>query len=294
MHQWPDGIREYILDRFGPAPEVHQLGGMSNAAVVRIEGRGRSAVLKRSLSPVETHIYVAVSGPLRANGVRLPELYVSFQEDNTYWLLLEDIRHPFPRQRWEADVEQLEMLRRLHELASDAVDLPSDVYKPEWQPAMTERALSLFAPDVAARLNEVLPTIRAATLTLFESGCLISGDPNPANWGLWNDGTLVLYDWERCTRGAAAIDLAITVPGLGTRATFEKIAAIYSGFAPGIDPRQLASDIASAKVWSVVEFLASYAQGSIVPTFSIETLLEDIPEWLRHVDPSSGAIMNES
>lgn len=283
MCRWPAPIRESIEDRVGPDPVVHQLGGMSGGAVFRLEGRGRSAVLKWALNPVETHVYTAMSDSLRANGVELPHLYASIEEDGAFWLLLEDIPHPLPQDRWQADDEQLEMLHRLHTLSLSSVALPPAAYQPQWPEAMTERALSLFDPEVAASLDSVLQIIRDTALRLFQPNCLISGDPNPANWGLRDDETLVLFDWERCTLGTPAIDLAITVPGLGSRDAFERVAAAYNGSAPQSDPSQLASDIACAKVWSVVEFLAGYAQGTIAPTFPMQPLLNEFPEWVRNV-----------
>lgn len=73
------------------------------------------------------------------------------------------------------------------------------------------------------------------------------------------------------------------VAGPRSRAAFERVAAVYSGSAPQSDPRQLASDIARAKVWCVIEFLAGYAQGTIAPAFPIELLLNEFPEWVRDV-----------
>lgn len=105
----------------------------------------------------------------------------------------------------------------------------------------------------------------------------------PQTGGQRDDGTLVLFDWERCTRGSPAIDLAIAVPGLGSRAAFERVAAVYCGIAPGIDSRQLGFAIARSKVWSVIEFLAGYARGSIAPAFPVEPLLEDVPAWMSDV-----------
>lgn len=146
---------------------------------------------------------------------------------------------------------------------------------------MTDSMLSLFDPQVAGSLREKLQDVRKATTRLFEPTCLISGDPNPANWGLRDDGTLVLYDWERCTRAAPAIDLAITVPGLGNHDSFQKVAAVYD------DSGQLTPGIARAKIWVVVEFLAGCAQERTVPSFPIEPLLEQIPAWLYDVAPLS-------
>lgn len=172
MRQWPAQISELIEDRFGPAPEVHQLCGMGGAAVVRIEGRGRSAVLKRGLRPVETHIYTVMAKQLSAHGVGMPELCTACKEDGAFWLVLEDMRQPFPRHRWDADEEQLGMVRRLHGIAPGSVDLHPDAYRPEWRNDMTESALSLFDPPITPALAATLETMRAATLSLIRASLL--------------------------------------------------------------------------------------------------------------------------
>ena len=66
-----------------------------------------------------------------------------------------------------------------------------------------------------------------ASQHLFRPVCAISGDPNPVNWGLRDDGTLALFDWERFGRCSPALDLAITVPGLGDETAYRAVATSY-------------------------------------------------------------------
>ena len=73
------------------------------------------------------------------------------------------------------------------------------------------------------------------------------------------------------------------VPGLGSRDVYQQVAEVYCAAAPGMDACQLAASITCAKAWTVVEVLAHYAEGSIVPTFPLEPLLENVPGWLIEV-----------
>jgi hypothetical protein len=73
------------------------------------------------------------------------------------------------------------------------------------------------------------------------------------------------------------------VPGLDSRAVFERVAAVYNDAAPQSDPQQLAVDIARAKVWSVIEFLAGCAQGTITPAFPVEPILIAFSEWMMDI-----------
>lgn len=255
---------------------------MSGANVVRLRGGGRSAVLKRSSTAVETCVYTDLAAQLRDAGIGLPELYAAWHGDGAWWLLLEDVPHPLPRERWEADPEQIAMLRRLHRIDARSLTTVPRTYRPEWPQAMTDAALSLFDPKTGARLNDTLAPIVERASRLFGPRCVISGDPNPANWGLRDDGSLVLFDWERCTLATPAIDLAITVPGLGSQAVFERVAAVYGSSSVR------AQDIAHAKAWSVIEFLAGYARGDIEPSFQPGPLLEVVPAWLGEISSIPG------
>lgn len=267
--QWPTTISDAARELLGPDMTAEPLGGMSGAGVQRLRGNGLSAVLKQSSLPNEWHVYTQFAGRLHAAGVALPRLHAGAFESNIWWLLLEDIPRSLPQERWLADAEVLEMLHRLHAIPIADLPLPESRFRPGWSADLTRQALSLFEPDDARHLEPLLADIRKQAARLFEPVCVISGDPNPANWGIRNDGSLVLFDWERCTLGHPAVDLAITVPGLGDMAAFEQVAGRYA-----------AGDVARAKVWTVVEILAGCADGSVVPSFDVSRLVGQIPTWL--------------
>jgi hypothetical protein len=126
---------------------------------------------------------------------------------------------------------------------------------------------------------------------LFAPVCPISADPNPNNWGIRNNGSLVLFDWERFTFGTPTIDLAILVPGLPDKATFRHYAESYRKL--NFDElgntqeekkslEDFVGDMKIAKVWTVVEFLHEYSTGSAgIPEELIKSLCEVIPAWVE-------------
>lgn len=252
---------------------------MGGGAVLRLRGGGRSVILKRSRGGVEPFVYTVARERLDAAGIELPRLYAAADDDGWRWLLLEDIPHPLPRERWLADGEVVGMLRRLHALDLAGL-LPEGRYRPGWPREMTAQALSLLPAAGRDDLDALLGVARERATPLFEPRVPISGDPNPANWGLRHDGTLVLFDWERFTLGTAALDLAITVPGMGNAADYRAVAECYADDA---DVFALAAEIAVAKVWSVVEFLAGCARGDTEPAFDLRPLLDAFPGWLHAV-----------
>jgi aminoglycoside phosphotransferase (APT) family kinase protein len=112
--------------------------------------------------------------------------------------------------------------------------------------------------------------------------CWISGDPNPRNWGLRDDGTPVLFDWELFGPGTPATDLAIIVPGLGSLTDYANVAAAYlaaSEAAPGWDIEQLSRQIAVSKVATVVQLLHGHVAGAA-------QVDSDLLDWLRAAAPA--------
>lgn len=271
---WPAEMSRLIETLLGPAPETTSPGGMSGASVQRLSGQGNTLILKRSGNPREWHVYTALGATLFDADVAIPEMYGEAVDGNTWWLLLEDVALPLPEDRRLAHPEVIAVLRNLHNIPGASLELPPDPYRPEWPPGMSAQALQLFDAPVARRLSEPLEQIRLASQPLFEPRCPISADPNPANWGLRDDDTPVLFDWERFTLGTPAIDLAISVPGLAAMDAFRAVSMEYAGH------DRLATDIARAKVWSVIEFLGGYAAGKIEPSFDISALIERVPAWI--------------
>ena len=293
MASLPEAVRQHLETKYGTPLAIERLGGMSGGRVYRVRCPGRSVVVKGTSRPWEVDFYRAVAPALAQRGVATPALEWSGQDGATWWLVLEDVPHPLPQARWLADPELLAMLRRLHASAIPHAPERPGAYRPAWTPGMTGAALSLLSGPVARRLAPLLESIRGAHPHLFAPRCPISGDPNPLNWGLRDDGTLVLYDWERFCYGTPALDLAITVPGLGDAAAFHRVAATYlraaraesrpTERAPRDTVEQLARDIAAAKVWTMVEFLGLAASGAVRGGVPIEALVGRFPDWVRQV-----------
>jgi hypothetical protein len=283
---WPGVVRRRLAALGGAVVAVEPLGGMGGGMVARARfapqrrAERSSLVVKASPRAIETEIYRTLGDTLRAAGVGLPEVYASCRDGNGHWwLLLEDVPWPLPRERWLADGEVLATLARLHALVP-LPNLPAGAYAPAWTREMSAAAMSTFSIDSRARLVSILHGFEAEAQPLFAPAGLISGDPNPRNWGLRADSSLVLFDIERLSLGAPALDLAITVPGLGTRDDFERVAAGYARARPHFDTHGLSRQIATAKVWSVVELLSQIAAGHTIPSDELNPLLRRVPDWL--------------
>jgi aminoglycoside phosphotransferase (APT) family kinase protein len=209
----------------------------------------------------------------------IPALEAVRHADEGDWLIVENIPHPLPQERWWADPEILAVLRSLHRATFQAPHQYPGVFRPGWGSDMTDSALSLFPERTAAEVRPLLSSMQEGAAHLFAPLCSISGDPNPSNWGLREDGSLVLFDWERFGAGTPALDLAITVPGLGKEDDRRAVASAYLVGWPdapfALD--RLIPDMALAKAWTVVELLSGYAEGWVREAPVIDRLLEAFP-----------------
>ena len=283
---WPVPIAQYLDVELGAPLAIERLGGKSAAAVYRVQGGRGAAIVKARANPREVRFYERVAPVLSAVGIATPRLELAARERGAQWLILEEIPTALPRERWTADPDVLATLGRLHASPRPAPrDLP-DRFRPAWTETMNAAALAGFAPEVAARLAPVLEALRRESQRLFRPRCWIAGDPNPTNWGLRADGRVVLFDWERFGRGTPALDLAITVPGLGTADQFRLFADRYVALVSTDVPRSwssgdLARDLALAKAWSLVEFLCGAAGArSERQRAAARTVAAQIPAWL--------------
>lgn len=282
----PRSVLEDLSRGLGPIGAVERLGGMSGGQVYRVHTSAGGVIVKGRARLVEVRCYRELAPKLRAAGVGMPELLWSGRSGADWWLALELIPRPLPPERRLADPAVLGTLRRLHTSGlQPPLDAP-DAYRPAWPPSMSGAALSLLPRSEADAFAPILDELRRGYQRLFEPRCIISGDPNPLNWGLREDGTAVLFDWERIALGTPALDLAITVPGLGDPAAFRRVAESYlQDTSSGHAQDELIRDIAAAKVWSLVEFLSNAARfdlghgGDLGET--ARWLAAQFPDWLR-------------
>src|SRR5689334_8835953 len=70
-------------------------------------------------------------------------------------------------------------------------------FRPMWNSDMNYAAVRLLPSERRTETLSRLEAIKGSATDLFQPICLISGDPNPTNWGLLPGGTPVLFDWER-------------------------------------------------------------------------------------------------
>jgi hypothetical protein len=292
LAELPEPVCERLRALHGDPISLEELhGGMGRSRVYRIRCATGSVVAKRAPHPTEIAFYQRAAPRLRAAGIALPDCDGIVAASDGDWLLLEDI----PPLRMVAgaispDQRMVESLARLHAVSRDwTLNLPPWTVK-AWTDALTQDALRLLPAAEAADLVPTLAALQRAARRLETPWCWISGDPNRTNWGERADGSLVLFDWERCRRGLPATDLAILIGGLGDSEVYADLARRYrvawrdNARALPWSSEDLARDIAVAKALTVVEFLALAARGAVRPAAGLFPWLVDAaPSWLHAI-----------
>jgi hypothetical protein len=289
----PAAVRKELDRLLGRIDAVEPLRGMSGSRVLRICGEHGRAVVKGGAKAAEVEFYERIAPVLRGPGVGVPDLLWAGADAGERWLIVEEIPTPLPRERWGPDAGVLATLARIHTAGDALPELrAADAFRPAWTretTALAIRALGVSGGGDRGDVATLLAGMQEEAEPLFAPICPLSGDPNPANWGLRSDGSLVLYDWERFCRGTPALDLAALVPGLGTPEDFRHVAASYAAVLPkageatpgALDVAALARDSALAKAWNVVELLAGIAAGQEGAEQMAEWLRGAFPDWVR-------------
>lgn len=280
--KWPEDLRTYLQERYRLPTAITRLYGLGHNAIWKAEFATISWIIKRSK---EIRFYREIAPELERQGVPLVRLEWADSQAEGEWFVVEFIPNPLPRERWRGDTDVMRALHNLHTSVLSTNIQTSGLFAPRWDEALTQTALRFFTE--ADRLRPALQQLQVASQPLFESRCWISGDPNPMNWGVRNDGAVVLFDWERFGRGTPALDIAITLPGLPTAAEFAQAAAVYCrndvGGTDGRKVERFTADLARAKVWNVVEFLGMMHAGGVADTRALTWIQEQFPAWVAHL-----------
>jgi Phosphotransferase enzyme family len=288
LNQFPLAIEEYFKDNFGKLIEVELLSGLSGAKVYRLSFAATKLVLKSSPNPREAEFYLTYAEMFSQAGVSLPHFYFAHSENSLNWLVLENIPHPLPQERWQADEQVLRVLANLHQIKHPVADA-FDFFQPKWTSEMSRVALSKLETASAKKFESRLEELRIEAQSLFKPTNFISGDTNPRNWGVRGEDSPVLFDWERIALGSAAIDVAIVIPGLPAIAAFELFARKYLRLSPNFEANPtndlptFIRQLKLAKLWTVIEFLSHNSDNNPDLASASLKIARLFPQWFENL-----------
>jgi hypothetical protein len=280
---WPAELVQFAEQQWGSIISVEPLAGLSGARVWQLSA-GEQWVVVKQCSVNEASFYEWAAPRLRAVGIGTPEVWWAFEDQISHWLVLEYLPAAPARATWLAHPAWMTALARLHQLPLEVFSDLRAPYRPRWDDALIDDSLALIAPPQRPQLRVDLAAIGEELAELQRQERPISGDPNPANWGLRADGTVVLFDWERAGFGPPAFDLAITIPGLADAGAARKVAHAYRA-AGGVLPlnvsiESLTREILLCKVWVVGEFMATVARQRLTLPPAYDELWRTVPDWV--------------
>jgi aminoglycoside phosphotransferase (APT) family kinase protein len=286
----PSALEQMLAAKYGALTQIELLNGKSGANVHRLRFAQTSLVVKQTFSGAETAFYKQIAPILNSHAIPLPEVELTHHDGTSYWLVIEHIPEPLPRERWHGDQDIIHVLAQLHTIDTALIPLTPTRFIPAWDDEITHNALLCFEPALDEAITSRLKELQSRSQHLFKPECAISGDPNPANWGIRSNGALVLFDWERFTLATPAIDVAIIIGGLGSTEQFRHVAAAYLAAREAIGQpydrsvEAFARDITLAKLWTIVEYLGLYTVGELQPDAMLEYLKQHLHDYLSSGD----------
>ena len=290
--EWPQEIQNYVIDTYKFPTSIIKLDGIKqNGGCYRIQIDDSSIIIKEMTDPQEYLFYTKCLSIMESFNNNIPILYGAYEQDNNYWIIIEDVPGVFPKSRWNADSQQVDAMFRLHS-ESWGRSLPIiGGYTPKWDDQLTEKVLGLLSDRISNQIWSLLSELQKASQQLFKPYCWINADTNPTNWGIRKDGSIVLFDWERISCGSPAIDLAITIPGLETsdnsteKVIVERYLSLWTNSPLDfpLNKQLLFEQLKLAKIWSAIEFLGSDSaavESKMLSKISNQ-LIEKIHEFFR-------------
>jgi len=284
--QLPASLIQDLEQEFGGPISLEMISGLSPASVYKMVSPKLVAILKSVLDPREYLFYRDIASVLNSAGASTACLYFHKIYSGIPWILIEYIPYPLPDYRWGNDDQVMSYLATIHSI-SPKLD-KSLAFYPKWTPAMNATALECFDPSVRDSLKKILDKLQKCCSDLFRPLCFISGDPNPRNWGLRADDSLVQYDWKKIGMGSPAIDLSIFICSSENLETCRQVACTYLSYSKNktvndfYDEKSLSLDILKGCAWNYVSFLNDYMNKEIYPMEKlVEFIVDTFPAWLK-------------
>lgn len=267
----------------GKPKKQDNLFGMGLGRAYEVEFQDFAAIVKVSPSKKEKEFYEFLAPRLNLAGVDTPILYWSTSISDNNLIVLEKINSTLPKERWRADEQVLQFLAKMHELKIPLTEmkLNPDV----WTQQMNVSCRKFFKPSDQDFVFDLFEGLRNQYQHLFEPSHLVSGDPSGRNWGVRENGDLVLFDWERVGVGTSTLDLMGVAFGEPNDEVFLEIARLYLKHRSNLKilEGELARETQVARVHIAAVMLDIHAKGKghlskkVYPYFQ-----KQFPSWLRN------------
>ena len=271
-----------------PVVAEHVRMGVGGPGIVVCRGPDGRAVFKRT-SAEEAAFYREWAPVLAERGLGVPRALAQGTASTGHWIVLEWLPRVLDRLDPAWVPAQTQYLAQLHRLLPDLAPSAASLL-PRRDLQLTRRdaddALALWEPGPARRLRSLL----GESWPYVEGRRLVSGDPNPTNWGWRASGELVLFDWAEAGWGHPSYDLPILCGGLPDGAAIRRVVVPYLAAGHVGDPEAVDQWVAWAvtgRLVTFLRFLAGWRRGQVTEAArrGADMLRDGLLNWMQGVRP---------
>lgn len=198
----------------GEPMKRERLRGVGGPGVILIAGPRGRAIAKYPVRQ-EAAFYRSWAPLVRQQGLGVPEVYAQGGHGPREWILMEALDATLAPPYHERLSDMTAYLAQLHTISRDRVPLTTGDPLPVRPVALSSEDIDDAAANWAEEGRESLVhLLHRPWPTLPTDTRLVSGDPNPTNWGVRASGQLVLFDWSEVAWSHPAYDSAVLCGGL--------------------------------------------------------------------------------
>lgn len=288
-------IRAAAVPVAGEPVTLERLTGVGGPGVVRVSGARGQVIVKYPVRQ-EATFYRSWAPLVREQGLGVPQVYAQGEKTGQAWIVMEALESTLGPPYRERLADMVAYLAQLHTLqwnpSTPAGDDPLPVRAVFLSSRDVEDAATLWPAGVRATLVHLL---HLPWPTLPDETRLVSGDPNPTNWGLRASGQLVLFDWSEVAWSHPAYDLAVLCGGLPQVDLVREVVEAYLKAAPG---QADSSDrwvawVITARLVAFVWFAAWWTRGQLTEAArpGLTMLQDGLVDWIGAVRPAVTAFL---
>lgn len=272
----------------GEPMTMERLSGVGGPGVVRISGpRGRA--IAKYPARQEATFYQSWASVVLQQGLGVPHVYAQGEIVGKAWVLMEALDSALAPPYSDRLSDMAAYLAQLHTVQRDrltpTVDGPLPVRPVVLSSQDIEDAVALWPNEVRQHLVHLLHLPWPALPSVTH---LVSGDPNPTNWGLRASGQLVLFDWSEVAWSHPAYDLAVLCGGLPGVALVQEVVDAYLSSVHVPKPQSRDRWVAwviTARLVAFVWFAAWWKRGQLTETArpGLTMLQDGLIDWIGTV-----------
>lgn len=290
-------IRSQALSVTGQPVTIERLTGVGGPGVIRITGPKGQAIAKYLLR-TEAVFYRDWAPRVRQRGLGVPYVYAMGENPTRIWILMEALHSTLTPPYHGKLSDMTAYLRKLHTIQRDRIANSAADHLPVRPIILTtddiDDAITLWPERVRRKLAYLLhlpwPPLPMETQ-------LISGDPNPTNWGWRTSGQLVLFDWSEAAWSHPAYDLAVLSGGLPAVALVKQVVESYFQASHHLTRENIDRWVAwviTARLVAFVWFAAWWRRGILKDAArpGLTMLQEGLVNWIGTVRPFVTAFLS--